>query len=377
MKSFVGIDLGASGTRHVSNECKVNTLPNNMVFLDKDARVDLEPYSEDIESALDVAIEKEGESQYFPARVLIGNLATRYMPTNQRPSVMANKHVQQINYISAITAVAVNKIRFGLGENISMYLAMPPIEVKNAKDELKNNFLGKYKVTFSKLDKVIEFTIDDVVCYEESFMALLSYFFELNGSLKDESANFRSGNILSMDIGASTTDLAVVSDMRYIEKSGQTYKTGGNVARDFLMDDLRAEYGFDVPVEIADTAMAEGRIQMGNTFVDIAPMVRTAKERFAEQIVEQIQGYFRKVGIPIQSIRAIVVSGGGSMPGSYVNDKNEVVVTSEAMSFFITRELNKICPGVEVVPYEYNPRMANIYGLYIRASIDMARKYKA
>ena len=238
------------------------------------------------------------------------------MPTNQRHSVMANKHVQQINYISAITAVAVNKIRFGLGENISMYLAMPPIEVKNAKDELKNNFLGKYKVTFSKLDKVIEFTIDDVVCYEESFMALLSYFFELNGSLKDESANFRSGNILSMDIGASTTDLAVVSDMRYIEKSGQTYKTGGNVARDFLMDDLRAEYGFDVPVEIADTAMAEGRIQMGNTFVDIAPMVRTAKERFAEQIVEQIQGYFRKVGIPIQSIRAIVVSGGGSMPGS-------------------------------------------------------------
>ena len=64
MKLFVGIDLGASGTRHVSNECKVNTLPNNMVFLDKDVRL-IGAISEDIESAEMLQSRKKGSHNTF------------------------------------------------------------------------------------------------------------------------------------------------------------------------------------------------------------------------------------------------------------------------------------------------------------------------
>lgn len=373
MMEFVALDLGASSTRYVSNNGKVGILPNNMVFLPMEARVDLEPYNDEIEGALDVTIECDKESEHFPVRVLIGSMAERYSPTNVRPSVLMNKYMQQINYVSAVVASAVSKIKNNLGDNLLLYMALPPIEVSIGKDKVKESLIGRYKVTFNKLNKTVEFNIVDVTCFEESFMAILSYFFDVNGKLREKAKKYSTGNILSLDIGASTTDLVVVSDMKYIERSGQTYKTGGNVAREFLRDDLRALYGYDVPEELADMAMAEGRIQMGNRYEDISKYVEAAKQKFAAQVVEQMQSYFRKVNIPIQSIRAIIVSGGGSMRSEYVDESGNVVITSEPMSYYITKELNKVCPGVEVESH-IDARLANIYGLFIRANIDLRKR---
>ena len=371
---FVALDLGASSTRYISNNGKVGILPNNMQFIQLNTRVDLEPYNDEIEGALDITIECDKESEFFPVRVLVGSMAARYSPTNVRPSVMTNKYVQKINYVSAVLASAVCKEKNVLGEELIGYVGLPPVEVNIARDIIRNNLVGHYKVTFNKLDKQVEFDIVNVGCFEESFMAILSYFFDVNGKLREQAKKYGYGNVLSLDIGASTTDLVVVSDMKYLERSGQTYKTGGNVAREFLRDDLRALYGYDVPDEIADIAMAEGRIQMGNSYEDISSLVESAKQRFAAQVVEQMHSYFRKVNIPIQTIRAIIVSGGGSMRSEYVAEDGSVVVTSQPMSYYITQELNKVCPGVEVEPHVLDARLANIYGLFIRANIDIRKR---
>ena len=371
---FVALDLGASSTRYISNNGKVGILPNNMQFIQLNTRVDLEPYNDEIEGALDITIECDKESEFFPVRVLVGSMAARYSPTNVRPSVMTNKYVQKINYVSAVLASAVCKEKNVLGEELIGYVGLPPVEVNIARDIIRNNLVGHYKVTFNKLDKQVEFDIVDVGCFEESFMAILSYFFDVNGKLREQAKKYGYGNVLSLDIGASTTDLVVVSDMKYLERSGQTYKTGGNVAREFLRDDLRALYGYDVPDEIADIAMAEGRIQMGNSYEDISSLVESAKQRFAAQVVEQMHSYFRKVNIPIQTIRAIIVSGGGSMRSEYVAEDGSVVETSQPMSYYITQELNKVCPGVEVEPHVLDARLANIYGLFIRANIDIRKR---
>lgn len=372
---FVAADLGASSTRYTSNSGKIDILPNNMVFVSENTNVDQEPYSDNIESALDVTIEADNGSDYFPARVLIGQMAERFSPTNERPTVAANKHTQRINYISTVMAVALSKYKHGLGDDIQVYLALPPIEVKSAKEVVKKNLVGNYTVTFHKMNNMqITFKIEDVSMYEESFMAMLAYFFDMNGSIRENAKRFAKGNLLSMDIGASTTDLAVVQDMKYLEKSGQTYKTGGNIAREFLVNYFRGEYGFDVPIAMAELAMAEGRIQMGDTYQDCSSAVAEAKQSFAAQIVEQIQGYFRMVNIPIQTIRAIIVSGGGSMQGQYIDENGDVKKTSEPISSFITTELNKICSGVAVEQFSDNPRLANITGLFIRANIDIRKK---
>ena len=375
---FVCADLGASSTRYTSNTGKIEVMPNNMVFIGDDTRVDQEPYSSDIESALDVVIESDNKCEYFPARVLVGQMAERYSSINERPTVLKNKHVQRVNYISAVLSVALSKHKHNLEENVGLYIALPPGEVKVAKDVLKENLVGNYVVTCKKLNNMkVKFKIEDVNTYEESFMAMLAYFFEMTGTVREQAKQYARGTVLSMDIGASTTDLAVIQNMKYLERSGQTFRTGGNIARDILVDRIREQYGFDAPVEMAELAMAEGRIQFGRGYQDCSNDVEAAKRTFAAQIVDQMQGYFRKINIPINGIMAIVVSGGGSMQGQYVNNDGKVIVTSKPMSYYITEELNKVCPGVAVEHFSDNPRLANITGLFIRANVDIKRKEKA
>ena len=380
--SFIGLDIGASSTRFVCDNAKIGVLPNNMVILDLEERVDLVPYAgndeaESLKNALDVTIVKtSGDSDFFPARALIGSMAERFNPNNIRPSVMLNKHKQQVNFISALTATAYSKLLYEMEDDIHMYVALPPMEVKSAKDYVAEQFTGTFEVTFNHTGRKVNVNIVSVACKEESFMALLAFYFEMHGALREEAKKFARGNILSLDIGASTTDLAVVKDMKYLEKSGQTYKTGGNVARDMVANDIRAMYGYDPTDEETETVMSEGRLPMGNSYVDMKESVDKAKKAFASQIVNNIQSYFRLVNIPIQSIRAIVVSGGGSMRSEHTNENGETVVVSQPISAFITEELHKVCNTIDVESFSKNPRQANAIGLYIIASLDQLKRKK-
>lgn len=377
--SFVAVDLGASNTRFVSDSGKISVMQNNMVIMPVNTVVDLQPYDDKIDSALEVEIYKEGESEFFPAKALIGQLADRYSSNNDRPSSNQNKHVQRINHISCITAIAISRMMYSLSDKISLFLALPPVEAKTSKEQVTEKFIGTYLVKFPKIGNGIDitFTITDVCCYEESCMAALSYFFKIDGTLKEEARKYLTGNVLSLDIGASTTDLTIIRNGKYIDKSGQTYKIGGNIARDYIIDEVRAQYEFELPLNEADTVMAEGRLQLGNGYKDVSEIVASAKMAYAKSVIANMQNYFRKVDIPIQSIRAIIVSGGGSLQSQYVSTFGDVVKTSEPMSYYITSALKSICDGVEVESYGDSPRLANITGLYIRAKFEMQKRAKS
>ena len=373
---FVAVDLGASSTRYVSDNGKIAIMPNNMVMLPVDALVDVMPDDGSVDNSLEVVIKKEEASDYFPTKVLIGKMAEKYSSNNDRPSVLSNKHKQKINYVSGIVAAALSRLNSGVPEDINLYIALPPIEVKTAKEIVAEKFNGKYTVEFPKYmgGLAVKVNVISTTCAEESFLAMMSYFFKMEGTVREEAKQYMSGNVLSLDIGASTSDLAIVKDGRYLDKSGQTYKTGGNVARDYLINSIRGEYGFDLPLSDAETVMSEGRLKLGNTHKEVREIVSQAKRECARGIVQSMQTYFRQVDIPIQTIRAIVVSGGGSMHSQYVDENNEIVVTAEPMSSFITEAIKEICEGVDVVNHGENPRMANITGLFIRAMIDEAKR---
>jgi hypothetical protein len=211
---------------------------------------------------------------------------------------------------------------------------------------------------------VVTFRINSVACYEESFMASTSFFFNMNGTPKESGKKFLTGTVLSLDIGASTTDLAIIKNGRYLDKSGQTYRIGGNVARDNLTDLVNGRYAMDLPIGDAEKTMAEGRLQQGNTYDDVSDLVNIAKADLAKQLTQYMQTYFKRVNIPIQTINAIIVSGGGSMQSQYANADGEIVKTTEPMSYFVTKELTEWSRGTEVVEY----------GLFIRAKVDSLKK---
>lgn len=375
--SFVGIDIGASSTRFVGENGVIGVIPNNMIFLDDGEFVDIDvDLKTTIEDALELRIKRESsepiEDDFFPAHVLIGSFAQRYQGTEYRPNAAIAKHRQRVNYISAVSAIAVNIMKQGTNPKLTAYLALPPVEVvPKAKEFVHDHLVGKYTVEFVKFNRTVQFEVEDTMCFEESFLALLSFFFNMNGSPKESIKKYGRGNILSIDIGASTSDLAVLKDLVYVNKSGKTYKTGGNIIREYISNDVSAIYSYDITDEMAQTVISTGRIPRGNGFDDMSESLTSAKKKLAEQITTKIPEYFRAINIPIQSIRAIVVTGGGSMASSYIDDDGNEITTTKPVTDYIVDEINRICMGIDVMHYnETNPRLANIRGLFIRANLE-------
>lgn len=372
--SFVALDLGASSTRYCSDIGQVGVLPNNIVVMPEGVESRITPDSPALESSLEVSIVKNGgeECEHFPVNMLVGVMADRYSTLQDRPSVNSKKSAQAINYYTAILTSAVSRLKYEAGEDITLYLAVPPIEIHEARELFKKKLVGNYTVTFPKYmdGTVVSVNIVDVKCFEESFMASTSFFFNMTGVPKEQNKGYLTGTVLSLDIGASTTDIAVIKNGTYLDKSGKTYRAGGNEARDLLRDQILATYDIDLDVEGAEKCMAEGRLQQGNRYTEVRELIHNAKEALARKLTINMQTYFKLIGIDLNMVNAIVVSGGGSLQSQYINNDGEIVKTSEPMSYFVTQELLKISSGTDVVPYGDEARFANVKGLFIRAKVD-------
>ena len=376
--SFVAVDLGASSSRYVSDSGQIAILPNNMVFMDAGVDSRINPDAEDIESCLDITITKtEGpECEHFPTSVLAGIMADRYTSVHTVPLVGIKKYKQKINYVSAILNAAVSRIKYALPEEIDLYLAVPPMEIHEAREAFGNQLLGKYTVNFPKYmgGTEVKLNIVSVQCHEESYMASTSFFFNMNGVPKEQNKKYLTGTVLSLDIGASTTDLAIIQNGRYLDKSGRTYRVGGNEAREALVYDICSQYDIDLSPEAAEKVMSEGRLQLGNNYIDVSSLVAKAKLALARKLMTHLPLYFKAIQVDMTTINAIIVSGGGSMQSQYVNVDGEVIKTSEPMSYYVTQELLNFSSGTEVVAYGSDARLANVKGLFIRAKMDSVRK---
>ena len=378
LSKFVCVDLGASGTRTVSRNGIVYEIPNNAAFVDSTEKVEVaikrneEDAHEDLMGALDVTITKlsGGMSSHFPCRVLLGDVAERYTPTCTRPSGLKNKADQQLTFVDAVVAAAHQVIVAGASNKINLYVALPPMEVNYNKDEVATQLKGEYKVQFGRIDKEVTINIENVTCVEEAFMALVIFFFNMDGTPTEAAKEYGDGYTLSLDIGDSTTDLAAAKNKRYVEKSGQTFKTGCNVIKAYMGNVIRGKYGFDPTNEELDEVISTGRLRMGRKFVELGDNLRKAKQEFARSIVEQLQSYFKLVNIPLAAIGAIVVSGGGSMQSEYIDENGNTVITCPPVSEFITKELHKVVDGIDVVAITSEPRRANIKGMFVKAFMD-------
>lgn len=373
---FVGVDLGASGTRTVSKNGIIYEIPNNAVFVDTIEHVDVaikredDPHA-DLVGALDVTITKVsgGPCSHFPCRVLLGDIADRYSSTCVRPSVLKNKADQQITYVNAIVAAAHQAVVANAVGDLDLYVALPPMEVNYNKDSVSAKLKGEYRVKFNRLDIEVTVKIGNVICVEEAFMALVSFFFNMDGTPTENATEYGTGYVLSLDIGDSTTDIAAAKNRRYVEKSGQTFKTGCNVIKAYIANVIRGRFGYDPTADELNDVIQTGRLAQGRKFIEMGEYLRKAKAEFARSIIEQLQNYFRLVNIPLAQISAIVVNGGGSMQSEY-SDGEKTIVTCAPVSEFITKELSNVVDGIDVVGIKETPRLANIKGIFVNAMLN-------
>lgn len=364
---FVAIDIGASNTRYLSIDSKINFLSNKMSFAGMDDQLDNEWIDEKLENNLDVSVYKDGDSAYFPARALIGGMASRFMTSFERPISDIPKSSQKVNYMSIITSIALSKLNnSAIGDTVNLFVALPPDEVRSAdtRAEFIDNIIGNYTVKFNKYGSeatTVQFKINNVKCVEESRLALLQFLFDED--YPERLQKFGGCDILSIDIGASTTDLVIFKQGKFYNNTGKTCYIGCNSAVELIRARVKSKYKVNLTPEGAEQCIMTGRIKSGNTYIEATDVVDLAKKDIAGRLKEEMDTYFTVIGTPLDSLNYIIVSGGGSMESSYIDDNGSKKQTSAPMSKYITEALKEKCENVDIIHYGDEPRLANIYGL--------------
>lgn len=344
---FVAGDIGTSETRICADGNITLRIPNNCVFLEGPTLASFEAGKDNLTS-IEAVIEGLEDK---PITVLYGEMAARYSANNLRPSPLEAKYKQHINMVSLIVGTALARLEKANTPS-DLYLALPPIEVAKARKVLKSSIGGEYRVEFPKLNRAARVKFSEIYCFEESRMAGEAFMEQL-------APEYKEGTVLSVDIGAGTTDLALFINGVFHERSAKTYKVGGNTAREFLIDDIAVEYDCELPVADAETVIETGLLKLGNTKASVVTNVNEAKSQFADTLLENITQYFRAVGVPIQTVNAFIVSGGGALAGGGEGARSVVSYVVDA--------LKVICPGIDTIEYKGDARMANIDGLCLTA----------
>ena len=375
-------DQGASSTRFSVNNSKVYKNPNNFIEVDIESDIRNTPYTQEFVDNMDLTISKDGESDFFPVRILGGTLAERYSSSSAKPSMLSSKSRQPVNYYSVISSV-VNSILLSEDAedckspvDVTCYMCLPPVEItgnNENEDYVKSQLAGKYTVRLNKMDREIEFNIKEVNVYAESVLAVVAFLFNQDANQRTEMAKYNKGFILGFDLGASTADLVLIKDRRFIEHSGYTCKLGGNIIDDLMRSEIRRKFGTEVSNDDIIEAVRTGRLAYGSSYKDVSAELQKCKKQYASMLFEKVETYFASNNIGLQSIKAVFMSGGGSMQSSYLDESGKEVVTSPSVGEYIDEMLKKVCDSVDMVlSPSVNPRECNIVGLIL--SMNAQRK---
>lgn len=375
-------DQGASSTRFSVNNSKVYKNPNNFIEVDIESDIRNTPYTQEFVDNMDLTISKDGESDFFPVRILGGTLAERYSSSSAKPSMLSSKSRQPVNYYSVISSV-VNSILLSEDAedckspvDVICYMCLPPVEItgnNENEDYVKSQLAGKYTVRLNKMDREIEFNIKEVNVYAESVLAVVAFLFNQDATQRTEMAKYNKGYILGFDLGASTADLVLIKDRRFIEHSGYTCKLGGNIIDDLMRSEIRRKFGTEVSNDDIIEAVRTGRLAYGSSYKDVSAELQKCKKQYASMLFEKVETYFASNNIGLQSIKAVFMSGGGSMQSSYLDESGKEVVTSPSVGEYIDEMLKKVCDSVDMVlSPSVNPRECNIVGLIL--SMNAQRK---
>lgn len=375
-------DQGASSTRFSVNNSKVYKNPNNFIEVDIESDIRNTPYTQEFVDNMDLTISKDGESDFFPVRILGGTLAERYSSSSAKPSMLSSKSRQPVNYYSVISSV-VNSILLSEDAedckspvDVTCYMCLPPVEItgnNENEDYVKSQLAGKYTVRLNKMDREIEFNIKEVNVYAESVLAVVAFLFNQDATQRTEMAKYNKGYILGFDLGASTADLVLIKDRRFIEHSGYTCKLGGNIIDDLMRSEIRRKFGTEVSNDDIIEAVRTGRLAYGSSYKDVSAELQKCKKQYASMLFEKVETYFASNNIGLQSIKAVFMSGGGSMQSSYMDESGKEIVTSPSVGEYIDEMLKKVCDSVDMVlSPSVNPRECNIVGLIL--SMNAQRK---
>lgn len=260
--------------------------------------------------------------------------------------------------------------------NISTLL--PPLDQDINSEKLKEKIMGITSIDAylpSRLQST--FTVESVNVFPEGVTAFFGALFDDGvkeedvafiddvlivpdgNGLKEVEDNkaFNTGYVLILDIGAGTTDVSLILDMELVEASKDTFNRGGNTVQSIIANELKKKYGF-APNDMSKV-VNEAVLEEGVDSYDVEDIVTYAKSVYSKMTLGDLRQYLERLTIPMQSVRGLLVVGGGALPS--VRDG---VVVSPSMAEVLLGYVKDLAPRIRLVNTGgKNLRDLNIIGL--------------
>lgn len=216
-------------------------------------------------------------------------------------------------------------------------------------------------------DVVHEITCNDIQVFPEGIAAFMGIRVNIDGSRlvpNKDVEKFMKGYVLVLDIGAGTTDLAIMQDGILKADSRQSISDAGNHIVSSLMRNIKANPQLrgklTAGLSNIESVMQHGMISEGDGVItaDCAKELDNAKEDLAQTLAYQIKNYANSLNI-MNLVKGILVVGGAN---AVAMRDGEVV--SKALAEFLIPKIRQFAANAELVPItNRDPRYLNLDGL--------------
>lgn len=254
-----------------------------------------------------------------------------------------------------------------------VFILLPPSDLELGKEKLQETIKGINEIDFLMPVFKKPIKVDNVRVFPEGFCAFIGEVFESGKQIRQGFKDVLKSSALVIDIGAGTTDLCIIDDVKLVQESRHSEETGGNQVFQKINTELRRKLGKNFPEDSLRKAAVSGTIKVGAREIDVRQEVAVAKKDIAAKLSVAIRNYIESSNFDVLDIENILICGGGADDcevtdgmrplGDYLKENLEVWMNYS--NFLEIPYEDKIVEvnGDEVVKKEpISPRLLNIYG---------------
>lgn len=303
----------------------------------------------------------EGDNGLFPKEVnklinsiehdrwVLGKLAEDMSSVHQTLASDTLKVLQEEFYLNILGIIYSSVVDKGIdSENLVLGVLVPPRDYFNDLKDVLFKVLSR-DITIKNFITGKEITVklkeENIVVKPESIVSFIASFVDEDSEFTD--AGLRYGELLnvSVDMGHSTTDLAIMENFKPKKNSPKTLDVATSQLLLYLGEELQRKFeGYMPPEEELVNAFLTGKMRLGLREEWIGEELSMVNKRFALELYENVYKYLTSHGLRLQQVAAFMFSGGGSV---------EVKNVKSVRSYFMD-EVNKVSRYTEsFTPEQY------------------------
>lgn len=336
MKEVLGIDVGASlsKTGIIGSDWKEEYKDFSNKVWAHDGEANTGDYDLDLtkeENVLDLSIQfEEKKVDSFDREVqlivqeiqnqrwILGSLAEDMSSTHQTLASDSLKVVQEEFYLNILGIIYSSIFDRGVNaDEIVLGVMVPPRDyfndlkevlfgVLNRKITIKNNTTGK-SVTIH-LDR------ENIVVKPESVVSFIACFVDDENQLTEAGETYGEHLNVSVDMGHSTTDLAIMDDFSPMKNSFKTLDVATSQLLSYFGEEIQRRFqGYTPPERELVRAFYTGKLTLGAQREWVGEELTQANRRFAVELYDSVFQYLSSHGLRFQQVASFMFSGGGSV----------------------------------------------------------------